>query len=218
MEIKESFQYFYAKFGIEVPIEIQSHCLDVGNGESEFMLLFKSLIRDIQIGYQPHFVVQISEAFANEILKLVFEVPDKERVDFLFKQISNHSFNGIKNLIIKDNQLFNTFTKENIKDNVEEFIISEIFYAVNDYDTLNDRFNFGLVQNAYERLGSNQLDFKLVLILWMLNGGEGGVILRGKHAGYSCSYAHHEFKEIEVSGRKFVYPGFLSSEYEKPYY
>jgi|SRR5690554_2138534 len=215
MNIKESFEYFYNKTEIEIPKEIQDYYLEEKNNNSSFVRLFKSQIETLKDGYQPTLSVLISETFAREILKLVYEIPKDVRMDVLFKQISNHSFNGIKNIYLKNNQLYSASTNEVFEEDTEEFILNEIFFSVKDYDFRDNKFNFSLVQSAYEKLSHNDVNIKVILILWGDCGGEGGIIVRGKNIGFNSSYPHNEYNEIHFNGKKYEYPGFLFEEYEK---
>lgn len=217
MNIKESFEYFHNQTGVEIPYNIQHNYLDDKNNNSEFVRLFKSLIDSLERDNKPGFNILISERFANEILKVIYEIPKNERIEIVFKEISNHSFNEIKNIYLKNNELYNGVNDKPINEETEKFLLDQVFFTVNNYDLRNNKFNFKWVQKAYENLGSDSFYIKVILTLWAHCGGEGGIIIRGMKTGFNSGYAYNETSEIEFNGKIFEYMGYAFEESERPH-
>lgn len=196
----ELFNYFTQETGIEIPQVIVKHYLNGNNNNSQFIRLFKSEIESVKNGNYPHLNVLISEKFAKEILKLIFEHSYNERITTLFQKIFdyNNYGKGIK-----------------IDTSIEDFVIDEILYSIVDYNYRNDSFDFPIIQKAYENINSDHNEMKVVLVLSVDCGGEGGIIVRGKNEGFDINYSHTESLDLEFNGKKYEYKGFVFEEYEK---
>lgn len=197
--MNNKFEYFKEKTGIEIPQNIVKHYLNRKNSDSEFMRLFKSQIDDVEKGLNPDLYILVSENFAKEILKLIYEYSYDERVTILFKNICDYNNYG-KNI------KFDTA--------IEVFVIEEILYTVNDYDFKQNQFKFPLIQKAYENIALNTEEIKVILLLWGHCGGKGGVIVRGKNIGYDSFCVHTDYSEVEYNGNFYSYQGFPPEEYE----
>ena len=212
--------FFAQQTGIEIPKDVlKFYALhEKKDIDFEFIRLFKYQYESCKNGQKPYLSVLISEAFALEILKLIYAIPNEERMEVLFNKISNHSFNGInKKIYFENNKLYSGIDHNPIEDDIEEFILDEIFYSVNDYDYAKNEFNFHLIQTAYENLQSDCENIKVILILYADCGGEGGIIVRGKHLGYSAGYAHIDESYIVFNEKRIAYRGFIQEKYESPY-
>lgn len=198
--IKKLFDYFTDQTGIQVPENVLQTYLNGKNNNSEFLRLFKFQIDSLEQGSAPDLRVLISEKFANEILTLIHKYPYEKRTTVLFQEVYDYQYKGRE---IK------------IEPDVGDFVIEEILYNVIDYNYRENRFDFALVQEAYQNLGSDPEEMKVVLILWSHCGGEGGLIVRGKNVGYNTGYTHGESSEIEFNTKKYEYDGFLFEENER---
>ena len=198
--IKELFNYFEKQTKIQIPQNVQEYYLNGDNYNSQFIRLFKSQIDSVKRGDYPYLSVLISEKLAKEILKLVYEFSYDERITTLFQKVLN--YNNYKKDIKFDTS-------------VEDFVIEEILYSTIDYNYKEDKFDFPLIQKAYENINSNHQELKVVLILWADCGGEGAIIVRGKNTGYDTGYPHSESTEIVFNEKTYEYRGFLFENYEK---
>lgn len=194
------FAYFREKTGIEIPQNIVNHYLNGKNSNSEFIRLFKSQIDNLEKTFSPDLSVLISENFAKEILKLIYEFSYEERITVLFKDICHYN---------------NYDEKIKFDTSIEDFVIEEILYTVVDYSYKENQFKFPLVQKAYETLDSNSEEIKVILILWVHCGGEGGIIIKGKNIGFDSFYVHTDYSEVVFNGKTYCYKGFPSEEYER---
>ncbi|WP_298901606.1 hypothetical protein [uncultured Psychroserpens sp.] len=211
---------FASTTGIDIPKEIVDfyELHEDKNIDFEFIRLFRDLYGSSKKGEYPYISLLISENFALEILKLIYAIPDTNRMEILFESIKNHPFNGIHTKIyLKNNTLYRSIDDKPIAEDTEEFIIEEILFAVNDYDYRSNSFNFPLIQKAYESLNSDSSNIKVILILSVDCGGEGGIIVRGKHMGYSASYAHIDESYVMFNEKRIAYSGFLCEDSERPY-
>lgn len=202
ISIRKMANFFYEKTGIEIPEKIISLYSLHRNKEFDFLRLFEAQYEDVKNGLSPYLSILISEEFAKEILNLIYEYSYEERVTILFQEICN----------------YNKEKKINIESNIEDFVLEEILFSVNDYNYIENKFDFFLIQKAYENIGSDFNKMKVILILFGDCGGEGGIIVRGKNRGFSSNYTHGEFSEIEYGGNKVKYLGYLFEQYEKPYW
>jgi len=198
--MNNKFEYFAERTGIEIPQNVLNHYLNGKNSNSEFVRLFKSQIDDVEKTLNPDLSILVSENFAKEILKLIYEFSYEERTTILFKDICH----------------YNNY-EENIKfdTSIEDFVIEEILYTVVDYSYKENKFKFPLVQKAYETIGSNTEEIKVVLVLWAHCGGQGGIIIRGKNIGFDSFCVHTDYSEVEFNGKNYSYKGFPSKEYER---
>ena len=85
--MNNKFEYFAEKTGIEIPQNVLNHYLNDKNSNSEFVRLFKSQIDDVEKTLSPDLSILVSENFAKEILKLIYEFSYEERITILFKDI-----------------------------------------------------------------------------------------------------------------------------------
>jgi hypothetical protein len=198
--IKRLFKYFTDQSGIQIPKNVLQIYLSGKNNNSEFFRLFKSHIDSLKRGSVPDLSVLISEKFVNEILTLIHKYPYENRTTILFQEVYDYQYKGREIEIGKD---------------VEDFVIEEILYSVNDYNYKENRFDFPLVQEAYQNLGSDTEQMKVVLLLWGHCGGEGGLIVRGKNVGYDTGYTHDESSQIEFNRKIYEYKGFLFEKHEE---
>lgn len=200
MNTNELFDYFKKETGIQIPQNVVENYLSGKYDNSEFIRLFKHQVDSIEIGSYPELGILISPKFAKEILTLVHEYSFEERTTTLFQEILDH----------------NNYGKElKIETSLEDFVIEEILYAIIDYNYIENKFKFPLIQKAYENINSKIEELKVVLILWGHCGGEGGLIVRGKNIGFDTGYSHGESSEVEFRGKKYEYKGFLFEEHEK---
>tara|TARA_R110002072_G_scaffold294963_3_gene465571 strand:+ start:525 stop:1298 length:774 start_codon:yes stop_codon:yes gene_type:complete len=220
LNIHEMANYFAEKTGILIPKEVLDFYSlhENENMDLEFVRLFKHQYESIKDGGNPYISVLISEKLAIEIVKLCMTIPEHNRIEILFDKIKNHSFNKIgEKMYFKNDKLYNSFKNKPIEEDYEEFVLDEILYSVNDYDFRNNRFNFSLIQQAYENIGSEINNIKAILILWVHCGGEGGIIVKGKNVGYETGYAHIDDLDLNFNGKNIKYRGFLHEENEKIY-
>lgn len=200
MKIEEQFDYFKKKTGIQIPQNVIENYLSDKNNNSQFIRLFKDQVDSIEKGYNPILLILISPKFAKEILTLIYEYSFEDRTTTLFQEIFD----------------YNNYSKElKIDTNIEDFVIEEILYSVIDYNYIENKFKFPLIQKAFENIESNAEEIKVILILWGHCGGEGGLIVRGKNTGFDSGYAHEDSSVVEFRGKKYEYRGFLFEEYEK---
>jgi hypothetical protein len=202
MKIEEQFDYFEKQTGIEIPINIRECYLGDRNTNSEFIRLFKYEVDTAEKGYHPDLGVLISSKFAKEILKLIYEYSCEDRTTTLLQHVFDYNNYG---------------SQIKIEPNTEDFVVEEIFCAVSDYNYIENKFKFPLIQKAFENIGSNTEEIKVILILWSHCGGEGGIIVRGKNTGFDSGYTHIDFSEVEFEGKKYGYQGFSLEEHEKPH-
>lgn len=94
----------------------------------------------------PDLSILVSENFAKEILKLIYEFSYEQRITILFKDICQYNNH-------EENIKFDT--------SMEDFVIEEILYTVFDYSYKENQFKFPLVQKAYETIGSNTEEIRL---------------------------------------------------------
>lgn len=193
------FEYFRERTGIEIPQNILKHYSNNKNINSEFIRLFTSQLDSLEQGVTPDLSILISEKFAQRILNEIFKFSLEERISALYDKLCEH----------------HNYKKELISENTEDFIVEEILYTVIDYNYKENRFEFPLIQKAYETFGSNTEEIKVVLVLYGHCGGEGGIIVRGKNIGYDTGYTHSDESEIEYKGKKYLYRGFSFEDYEK---
>ena len=200
MNIEEKFDYFKKKTGIQIPQNVVENYLSGKNNNSEFIRLFKHHFDSLEKDYDPELSILISPKFAKEILTLIHEYSYEKRISTLFQEIFD----------------YNNYGKElNIETNIEDFVIEEILYAVIDYNYIENKFKFPLIQKAFENINSNTEEIKVILILWTHCGGEGGLIVRGKNTGFDSGYSHGETLELDFKGKKYEYKGFVFEDIEK---
>lgn len=200
MKIEDQFDYFKKQTGIQIPQNVVENYLNNKNNNSEFIRLFKYQVDSVEKGHYPELSILISEKFAKEILTLIHEYSYSERITNLFQEIFD----------------YNNYNKElKIETNIEEFVIEEILYSVIDYNYIENKFKFPLIQKAYENIGSKTEELKVILILWTHCGGEGGIIVRGRNIGFDSGYAHGDFSVVNFKDKKYEYSGFLFEEDEK---
>ncbi len=196
--MQNKFKYFKEKTGIEIPQNIVKHYLNGKNGDSEFMRLFKSQIDDLEKESTPYLNILISEKFAERIINEIFKFSLEERITYLFNKLCEH----------------HNYKKEILSEDIQDFVVEEILYTVFDYNYKENRFEFPLIQKAYETFDSNTEEIKVVLVLWGHCGGEGGIIVRGENIGYDIGYTHSDLSEIENNGKFYSYLGFPPKNYE----
>jgi len=200
MKIEEQFDYFKKQTGIQIPPNVLENYLSDKNNNSEFIRLFKSQVDSLEKNYKPELSILISPKFAIEILTLIHEYSYEDRITTLFHEICNYN---------------NYSTELKIETSIEDFVIEETLYAVIDYDYIENKFKFPLIQKAFENINSNTEEIKVILILWSHCDGEGGLIVRGKNTGFDSGYAHGDSSEVEFRGKKYDYKGFQFEEHEK---
>ncbi|MGH1388448.1 hypothetical protein [Kordia sp.] len=217
MDIQKMSAAFTLNTGIEIPKNVLDFYTthESKNINFQFPRLFSYVC---QSSGKPEMTVLLSEEFAVEILNLIYAIPEENRMQTLFNQIKANEFNEINDKYhLKNNKLYNGTNPKPSNDDVEEFILDEIFFSVNDYDYKNNKFNFPLVQKAYKNLGSDSNYMKVILILWADCGGEGGIIVRGKNTGYCSGYAHIDDSVIVFNEKTIMYRGYMSEKHEIPY-
>lgn len=178
---------------------MENYSLDKHN-DSEFIRLFKYQIDNLEKGHSTDLNVLVSEKFAKEILRVIYEYSYEERITILFQQVFNY-YNYGKEL------KFDT--------SIEDFVIEEILHSTSDYNYKENKFKFPLTQKAYENINSNLEELKVVLVLWSHCGGEGGLIIRGRNIGFDTGYTFGEYSTVEFNGKFYEYEGFLFEEHEK---
>ncbi|WP_396147913.1 hypothetical protein [Flavobacterium sp.] len=202
MKIEELFNYFTEKTEIQIPQNIKENYLNDRNNNSEFVRLFKSNFDSEKKDFNPILRVLISERFAIEILKLIYDYPKQERYNILFNELE------IYDIFYKGKKMASSLDSEKL-------IIEEVLYYVDHYDYKKNQFKFPLIQQAYKNLDSNPDIMKVVLILHGSCGGEGGIIVRGKNLGYDSGCVHGESSEIEFNEEVFEYEGYSFEKYER---
>lgn len=202
MKIEELFNYFTEQTEIQIPQNIKENYLNDRNNNSEFVRLFKSNFDSIKKDNYPDLRILISERFAIEILKLIYNYPKQERYNILFQELEMYD------IFYKGKKMANNLDSEKL-------LIEEILFYVSHYDYRKNQFKFPLIQRAYKNLDSNPDEMKVILILYASCGGEGGIIVRGKNLGYDSGYAYHESSEIEFNDEVFEYDGYSSEKQER---
>lgn len=208
------------KTGIEIPNQIVDLFLNYEE-ELKDSFLLESLIFEydrIKERNEAHTNILISEVFAQEIMKLISLTINDHGIEKVFTMICNHEFNGIKNVEIKNNKLFDTRENKYRNESLEIFIYNQIFFATRDFDIKHNQFNFSIIQNAYENLSSDE---KLIKCIWILDadcGGEGGMIVKGANTGNRIDYYYGAFdRHIPFQDETIEYEGFPEPKWEKSY-
>lgn len=205
------------KKGIEIPqniIDLYDQ-YDKELRDTAFITTLESIAERISNDYEP-IEILMSEAFAREVIRLMDLVKEEHGLEHLFQQIKNHEFNKIKNCDLIHEKLINTKTGQPFNEDLEEFVYSEILYTVNDYDFKKNRFNYPLLQQAFENLNSDINLIKCILVLYADCGGLGGIIFKGLKAGHHIDHSYDDpIHDIVHNGKNIEYQGFVNKHCER---
>lgn len=176
------------RIGVKLPNEIRQFYLD-GFLSNE---TFWKTIERINFNENFQLVIQIDDIFAKEIIKTLLNLSSNEK----------------KELIAEE-------TQGNVVPNFEILVNSYLTEYVNKYNPETNQFQRKYIQKSYKKLGNNSSHLKIVLCLWAHCGGWGGIIIKGKNAGFNGGGMHGHYKTVTVDSKEYEYNSNFYENMEK---